>query len=51
MKLHKYFLCTKKTKIILSIDGQKASDFIKNILICFIKMKEGCTGLEHHEGE
>ncbi len=27
------------------------SDFIKNILICFLKMNEGLMGLERHEGE
>ncbi len=26
-------------------------DFIKNILICVLKMNEGLTGLERHEGE
>jgi len=27
------------------------SDFIKNILICVLKMNEGFTGVERHEGE
>jgi len=27
------------------------SDFIKNILICVLKMNESLTGLEQHEGE
>jgi len=27
------------------------SDFIKNILICVLKMNEGLTGVERHEGE
>ncbi len=27
------------------------SDFIKNILICVLKMNEGLMGLERHEGE
>ncbi len=27
------------------------SEFIKNILICVLKMNEGLTGLERHEGE
>ncbi len=27
------------------------SDFIKNILICVLKMNKGLTGLERHEGE
>jgi len=27
------------------------SDFIKNILICVLKMNEGLTGVEQHEGE
>ncbi len=26
-------------------------EFIKNILICVLKMNEGLTGLERHEGE
>ncbi len=30
---------------------RKLSDFIKNILICVLKMNEGLTGLEQHEGE
>ncbi len=33
------------------MQGQKALDFIKNILICVPKMNEGLTGLEWHEGE
>ncbi len=27
------------------------SDFIKNILICVLKMNEGLTRLEQHKGE
>ncbi len=30
---------------------KELSDFIKNILICVLKMNEGLTGLERHEGE
>ncbi len=30
---------------------RKLSDFIKNILICVLKMNEGLTGLKQHEGE
>ncbi len=30
--------------------GSKSSDFIKNVLICFMKMN-GLTGLERHGGE
>jgi len=30
---------------------RQLSDFIKNILICVLKMNEGLTGLEQHEGE
>jgi len=30
---------------------QKPSDFIKNILICVLKMNEVLTGVERHEGE
>ncbi len=36
---------------LLSMQGQKLSDFIKNILICAPKMNEGLMGLERHEGE
>ncbi len=31
--------------------ARELSDFIKNILICVLKMNEGLTGLERHEGE
>ncbi len=37
--------------VLLSMQGQKLSDFIKNILICVSKMNEGLTGLERQEGE
>ncbi len=30
---------------------RELSEFIKNILICFLKMNKGVTGLERHEGE
>ena len=30
---------------------RKLSDFIKNIFICVVKMKESLTCLERHEGE
>ncbi len=30
--------------------ARKLADFIKNILICVLKMNEGLTGLEQHEG-
>ncbi len=36
---------------LLSMQGQKALDFIKNILICVMKINEGFMGLERHEGE
>ncbi len=38
---------------ILAVYGRvrELSDFIKNILICVVKMNEGLTGLERHEGE
>ncbi len=36
---------------LLSMQSQKPSNLIKNILICFRKMKEGFMGLERHEGE
>ncbi len=31
--------------------GRELSDFIRNILICVLKMNEGITGLKRHEGE
>ncbi len=31
---------------LLSMQGQKFSDLIKNILICVLKMNKGLTGLE-----
>ncbi len=31
---------------LLSMDARELSDFIRNILICVTKMKEGVTGLE-----
>ncbi len=37
--------------VLLSMEGQKLSYFIKNILISVPKMNEGLTGLEQHEGE
>ncbi len=38
---------------ILAVCGRvrELSEFIKNILICVLKMNEGLTGLERHEGE
>ncbi len=30
---------------------KKLSDLVKNILICVLKMNEGLTVLEQHEGE
>ncbi len=36
----------------LSTDRKLLSDFIRNILICVLKMNElGLTGLEQHEDE
>ncbi len=31
--------------------ARKLLDFIKNILMCILKMNEGVTGLERHECE
>jgi len=30
---------------------RKLTDFIKNMLVCVLKMNEGLTGVERHEGE
>ncbi len=35
----------------MSMEGQNALGFHENILICVLKMREGLTGLERHEGE
>ncbi len=46
------FLALNKSVVLLSMQGQKAVRFHKkNILICVLKMNEGLTGLEWHEGE
>ncbi len=37
--------------VLLSMEGQKLLDFIKNILICVTKMNKGLKGLEQHDGE
>ncbi len=37
--------------VLLSMQGQKISDFIQNMLICVAKMDDGLTGLERHEGD
>ncbi len=46
------FLCVDPGNI-LTVYGRvrELSDSIKNILICVLKMNEGLTGLERHEGE
>ncbi len=46
------FLCLDRGSS-LAVYGRvrEPSDFIKNILNCVPKMKEGLTGLEQHEGE
>ncbi len=46
------FLCVDHGNII-AVYGRirELSDFIRNILICVPKMKEGLAGLERHEGE
>ncbi len=37
--------------VLVSVEGQKALEFHTNILICVLKIIEGLTGLERHEGE
>ncbi len=46
------FLCLDRVRI-LAVYGRvrKLSGFIKNILICVLKVNEGLTGLEPHEGD
>ncbi len=36
--------------VLPSVEETELFDFIKNILICVLKMKENLTGLERHEG-
>ncbi len=36
---------------LMSMEGQRALGFHQNILIYVLKMNEGLTGLELHEGE
>ncbi len=40
------FLGHERLVALLSIQGQKALAFIKNILICVLKKNEGLTGLD-----
>ncbi len=37
--------------VVVLLSSQKTLGFIKNILICVLKIKEGLTGLEQHDGE
>ncbi len=36
---------------LLCMQGQRSFRFNKNVLICVLKMNEGLTGLEQHDGE
>ncbi len=46
------FLCVDRGNIIAVYIGSESSqNSSKNILICVLKMNEGLTGLERHEGE
>ncbi len=46
------FLCLDHGRTLAVYGGfRKLSDLIRNILICVLKMNEGLTGLERHEGE
>ncbi len=45
------FLGLERVSCIAVYAGQKALGFNQNILICVLKMNEGLTGLEWHEGE
>ncbi len=44
------FLGLERVSCVAVYGVRKLSDFIKNILICVLKMNEGLTGLERHEG-
>ncbi len=39
-----------KVVVLQSMQGQKALNFTKNILICVLKMNKGLTSLEYHVG-
>ncbi len=45
------FWASTMVVVLLSMEGQKAHGFLKNILICAPKMNEGLAGLERHEDE
>ncbi len=45
------FLCVDRGNILAVYGGSELSDSIINILICVLKMNEGLTGLERHDGE
>ncbi len=51
MSLSSPFWALNVSVTLLSMQGQKRSCFIKNILICVPKMNKGLTGLKRHEGE
>ncbi len=43
------FLGLERVSCVAVYGVRKLSDFIKNILICVLKMNQGLTGLERHE--
>ncbi len=46
------FLCLDRGGTLAVYGGSKGSKISsKNLLICVMKMNEGLTGLERHEGE
>jgi len=48
-------LATLQVKCVITIEAyggvRQLSDFIKNIVICVLKMNEGLKGLDQHEGQ
>ncbi len=46
------FLSLDRVRILaVYVRVRELLEFIQNILICVLKMNEGLTGLERHEGE
>ncbi len=45
------FLCLDRGRTLAVYGGSESSQISSKILICVLKMNEGLTGLERHEGE
>jgi len=51
MSLVAFWASESVNYLVVNTGFTEPSDFIKNILICVLKMNEGLTGVERHEGE